>query len=298
MDIIFLSYGNPDYLKYVLTQCAETNKDANIHLLGDKSNYGYKGITHHLIDDYKQSGEAFTKEYIHLSTNIEKFERFCFERWFYINEFIKKQNIKQAIIIDSDVLLYDEVASDMDFFSKYDMSLYFNESAFTASAGQTFVYDTKIIDDFCNFLLTSYKEKDQFFDKAKQHYTKLQSASRTGGVCDMTYFYFFYLENEHRILDLHTPLPNNNYYDLSFITSETPKVDFKKNKQGMKHIEWEGKIPYGYLVPSNQKIKFQCLHFQGDQKQYIPEMINRKGLFYIYNLKYLPLKNKIKSLLS
>ena len=298
MDIIFLSYGNPDYLKYVLSQCVATNPKATVHLLGDDSNKGYKGVTHHMIDDYNYGTESFENNYEHLSTNNEKFERFCFERWYYINNLIQKYQMNNVVVMDSDVLVYDDVTGDMRFFDDYRMTLYFKEEGLMASAGQTFVKDPSILNEFCEFVTSSYLKKDQFFDKAKKHFEKLQKIGKNGGVCDMTYLYFFFLENKDSIFDLHNPLPNDHYYDLSYIHTVTPKVRFKANDKGMKFIDWENNIPYGYLLPGERKIKFQLLHFQGSQKEYIPNLITKKGVVYLYNIHYLAFKNKTKSFLS
>lgn len=297
MDIIFLSFGNPYYLPYVLSQCKSTNRNSTIHLLGDHLNMGYKGVNHHYIKDYQKQAKEFEKHYTHLSTNNKKFECFCFQRWFIINSFLSENNIKEAIVLDTDILVYDNIVDDMVFFEEFDMTLYEHKEGLAASPGMSFIKNTKILDAFCDFTLDSFKQKDSYFSQANKHFEYLQSQNRDGGVCDMTYFYFFYLQNQERIFDLHRVLPNNHYYDVNFKATKTPKIEIKKNENNGKLIEWSNNKPYGYLT-NEDKIKYMVFHFQGPQKELIPRMVSQKGVYYWYNLKFIPFKNKVRALLN
>ena len=295
--IIFLSYGDPFYLPYVLSQCKAYHPYDHVHLIGDSSNKGYAGIEHHLISDYENSAKEFAKHYVHLSTNNEKFERFCFDRFFIIKEFIIKNNIKECIIIDTDVLVYGNLFDDFPFFDNYDCTLYLYEKNLVASPGLSFVKNTKCIDDLCRFMLELYKERNSIFDLLSNHFNHRQSKGLQGGACDMNVFYYFYKNNTVKVFDLFEVLPNNHYYDISFIDLETVKYTFEGTPETGKKVIFKNKIPYGIIHGRKEMIKYQVLHFQGWQKELIPRFTTRKGRFFLYNMIWIPVKNFIAAML-
>lgn len=48
---------------------------------------------------------AFRNAYVHKSPNSPRFEKLCYERWFYTRNFMVKNSINKVILFDSDVLV-------------------------------------------------------------------------------------------------------------------------------------------------------------------------------------------------
>jgi hypothetical protein len=97
--IIFVHKGSPEYLEYILKLTKNTNP-GRVILLGDESNKDISvenNVEHHLVSDYNQ-----TIPYYHISVNSEQYEKFCFERWFVIKNFVIKHGITHFIHSDSD----------------------------------------------------------------------------------------------------------------------------------------------------------------------------------------------------
>lgn len=132
-NIIITHKGNPSYLKFVLSQLQETNPNANIILMGDKSNQKHskinlfnlssKKIKHVLLDDYFEYAKKFQQVYVHNNFTDINYELFCYQRWFCVYEYMIKNNLEDAFAIDSDVLIYEDLYELHDFVKKYDFAL-------------------------------------------------------------------------------------------------------------------------------------------------------------------------------
>jgi hypothetical protein len=97
--VIFVHIGSAEYLEYILRLTKKTNP-GRVILLGDESNKDIaieNNVEHHLVSDYNE-----TIPYYHVSVNVEKYEKFCFERWFVIKNFIIKHGITHFVHSDSD----------------------------------------------------------------------------------------------------------------------------------------------------------------------------------------------------
>ena len=122
INIIIAHKGNPFYLKYVLDQCKSSNPNANVILLGDKSNNKYPFIKHAMLSDYFQGASEFAEKYRHMNTTPFEFELFCYQRWFAIYEYMLEQNLKDVWCMDSDVLLYCNIEEIMQKYISYDFT--------------------------------------------------------------------------------------------------------------------------------------------------------------------------------
>ena len=89
LPIIFIHKGDSFYLKYALENAKKFNPESRVILIGDKVTEYPKFVEYHEMYDYSSSALKFKKVYKHMSTNTEAIERFCFERWFILNEFLK-----------------------------------------------------------------------------------------------------------------------------------------------------------------------------------------------------------------
>lgn len=107
--IIFLHrWPFQNYLKIALEQARVMNPGCPIYLLADRpcrlpSSWDIRQVQF----DQLQSVESKRMEtiYSHVSSNNPDFERFCFLRWFYLEELLKKEKLTAALHVDSDCLL-------------------------------------------------------------------------------------------------------------------------------------------------------------------------------------------------
>lgn len=125
--IIFIHKGYSDYLDYTITCAKKFNPNKEFILLGNKENEHLKsfGITHVDIDEYKVGVEIeqFNKVYQFVAGTAHgksEWTKFVFERWYYMYNFIKANNIHQFWTFDSDNLIISNLKEKEAAFSKYD----------------------------------------------------------------------------------------------------------------------------------------------------------------------------------
>lgn len=127
--IIFVHYGNSEYLKYVFKCARLYNPTKRIILLGDQSNLKIalsNGIEHYLYEDFGKTHEAetFEKVYKHIAGEQHKKEfwtKFVFKRWFYVYGFIKENNFCDGFWhFDSDNMILTSLKDHEYKFENYD----------------------------------------------------------------------------------------------------------------------------------------------------------------------------------
>jgi hypothetical protein len=126
--IIFCHFGFSDYLKFTLFSAKISNPQKNIILIGDDINKfiaNELGIIHIDFNIYE-------KEYSILQFNRDfKFiagkrhgrldwTKFVFKRWFYVNEYVMKNNIESFWHFDSDNLITSDLSKKEEYFKLYD----------------------------------------------------------------------------------------------------------------------------------------------------------------------------------
>lgn len=104
--IIFIHSGSNDYLAHTIGITKYYNKHVRIILLGDDFN---KHIANQIgIDFYHYADYQETVPYYHVSVNGRQYEKFCFDRWFIIYNFLNRHNLDTFIHSDSDnAICYD-----------------------------------------------------------------------------------------------------------------------------------------------------------------------------------------------
>jgi hypothetical protein len=105
--IIFIHKGSSDYLLPVIGLTKHFNQKNRIILLGDDQN---KYVANTLdIDFYHYADYSELIPYYHVSVNGRDYEKFCFERWFIIYNFIERHNISKFIHSDSDNIVCQDI---------------------------------------------------------------------------------------------------------------------------------------------------------------------------------------------
>jgi hypothetical protein len=292
IPLIFIHYGNSDALFYAIWQAKKTNPDSRVILLGDHWNrhYGWLlGIEHHFIQDYKYEAKQALENYIHLSTNGEKFERFCIERWFTLYEFIAAhKELQPCVYLDSDVLIYDVLDLPAHDFSSFGMTMV------AYSAHTNFIRSSKDLSEFCNFIRIHY-EKPSLRKWLHEHYSFFLETEGEGGISDMTFFRKFRQENLDKVGLLYKPTQNQTTF---YAFDERIDTDYENYEMvsGIKNLSWDNGFPECIHQETGKKIKFYSLHFQGENKKNMKKYISTKSVLFLAtnNIgRILNLRNKI-----
>jgi len=150
--IIYFHEGFSPYLPFTLRQARISNPDARIILLGDSENR-IEGIPyeHHLLSDFKSRHQEFIECYRHFHPGHLGDERRCIERWIYLSEFLKKQQIEEFLFLDSDMLLFCDVGEILSKSRGYD--------AAGAPMFWAFCYFLKknLVADFTDWIIQQYR---------------------------------------------------------------------------------------------------------------------------------------------
>ncbi|GEB35490.1 hypothetical protein [Brevibacillus parabrevis] len=151
LPIIFMHRDDEDYLAYSLRQAKMSNPRSPVYLLGREANrkYASSGAMHVMMDSYMQTAQMFAKVYQHMHVMSYEYNLFCFQRWFILRDFMRKNRIQGCFYLDSDVMLYTQV-------NKPEYRAFSMEFAWTSFVG----LDT--LDRFCNLTMQYFVNPQMF----------------------------------------------------------------------------------------------------------------------------------------
>lgn len=289
IPIIIIHRGDTFYLKLVLEQIRLFNPQNRICLISDDSTNKYDFVEHYNMDDYSEGANAFKKVYVHMSSNPYDYELICFQRWFYIRDFIEKQEMEYFLCMDSDVLLYCNINEIMQEYIPYDFTTCNKQGPGCA------LFNTSSISNFCRYMMSMYTE-DILLSKMKSMYQGFIDNKRLGGICDMTAFVWFQDNTECNVIDIAIPTKGT-----CFDGCITWGLGFEM-EDGKKKVYWIDNLPYGRLTSGHSLIRFYCLHFQGRSKYSIFKYILDKNKVhhsgFWYDLKWLLSKDILNARLK
>lgn len=270
-DIVYFHIGDSNYLLTSIKQLKYFNPSSNIYLIGRDVPPEAKTLVKFI--DYEEligeQSKIFLQNFANYSTNDANFEKICILRWFLIRNMCKRENIERFFCLDSDVMVYCDLDSEL---KKFDSNRY----ALThwTSAGIACINDISVLDDYCNFVIGFYDDSlsEQHFvlreDKKKTfehfrddilyaHFNRSNNGL-PGGVCDMTFW------GELRKIDAPTMIGEiSGVFDGTTFDHNIHSKDFFDYKNGMKNIVWKDGLPYCKNLFLNEMVRFNILHFQG-----------------------------------
>jgi len=184
IPIIFIHYGDSDYLEYTFKLARLYNPTNRIILLGDKSNQHYTklNIEHYFFDSYSSFPEIilFKKVFKFIAGNRHgktQWTQFVFERWFYIYEFIRLQGIDQFWTFDSDTLILTELQKYIPLLLGYECTEQCNGSCMNGFVGSSKVVKG-YIDTINNLFIDSNylkKQMQEFLDYPNYAFTEMRA---------------------------------------------------------------------------------------------------------------------------
>lgn len=235
-------------------------------MIGSNNKRSLPFVEYYNSSDYFGEAAEFAKIYRHYSTNPYGFELFCLQRWFIINEFIKKQDIESFLHIDSDVLLYSDFSKEkelLECISQYDMSVSY------LSLHTSFFNSQNVLERFCNFI-TGVFENEEFFKQFEQYpekttiaYNKNPQIEIAKPLSDMTLAYFYTKSGLVNAINTTNEIIDNALVDVNFLA--------EPNYSSIGSIAYavfdKNNTPYKYSIEHNKLIRMHSIHFQGWKKR-------------------------------
>ena len=261
MDIILLCRTHCGWIKNVIDSLLLKGENTNIHLLTNKNvQYQHKNVHLHKLQNYKtQRVGLLEKIYVHKNTCPKMFNLFDLQRWLYINEFIKRHNIKTFLCTDWDIVYFCDLNREQKRVKMYDFTIN-NKISLCLS----FWNNPKALQDFTDYIMRVYSNPNSTeAKKIFSHYENRKKAGKRGGVCDMTFAGRFADESKYNSTDTYDIRYNSIFDNNIRITDEWD------SKGKLKNIYFQNGKAYCYNTRVKKIIKLNCAHFFGGYKKFI-----------------------------
>jgi len=271
--IVFIHDSDSWYLPYALYQAKSLSPNSEVVLLGPK--VSYPNIANVSLEDLQGSSLEldFRKAYVHMSANSESFEFFCFLRWYYLLQFMRRTNTNAVFCYDSDVLLYSSASEIFEAYHLKDFDCGYlvlgEDEEFTGVTAGTSFWTQAALEKFCDFMTKCYCQK-QYLDRLKNYWEKHSSEKRSGGVTDMTMLRLFHQERLIKATNL-TFDQNGNVFDPNINRGDDFGGGAFEIADGQKKVEFiNGKPMFFRVGPTKELAQAHLLHFQGGAKGKMP----------------------------
>lgn len=252
IPIIFVHDGDQKYFAAAVAQAKKISSDV---------------VIIDMKDDTDQWHE-FEKNYIHLSTNSENIEMFCFKRYFLMQKYMTENSIDVAILLDSDVLIFE----DLRILARELISAGFSGGLCMPSrqddmrmsySAHTSVWTAEYLIDFCTYCTYVYKnERDEILKKWAHH----KDNNKNGGVCDMTLLYMW--ANKRQGLSNLLKIRDGKAVDDNISFAENCEPEEFEMRYGLKKLKFTSGMPVGQRSDGS-RVLFRTLHFQGRAKAHM-----------------------------
>ncbi|MGE0635124.1 MAG: hypothetical protein AB7G44_15335 [Bacteroidia bacterium] len=276
IPIFFVHKTNSSYLKYALKQARKFNPDSPIYLLGDDENNKYRFVTHINISDYSSSAEEFKTIYKHMSAVPYEINLIWFQRWFYINEFVRGKGIEYFIYLDSDVLVYSNLTEAI---KPYKNILIANTGR--CMPATTYFSNSKALSDFCDFMISQYKES-RYIARMTRDWEDGHKPRNYGGIDDQVMFEYYSMEFPEKFgkLDI---IANDSVFDSHIRISDGFEM-IEEGEDKNKRRKWNNNILQGFHIQNKKWIRFHNIHFHGHAKK-IMYRNYKGGGYYLPRIK-------------
>lgn len=283
--VVFFHIGNQKYLKTAIDMAEKNN---NVVLIGDKSNRNYcKNWT-----DYEnyQSIEyrKFANSYQHMSSNSKEFELSCFQRYFFLYEFMKTEKLEFSVMADSDLLIFCDLN---EYFEKYRCPCALSISHNGVVSAHCSYWTVESLADFIGYLEKMYTDD---IEKLKAMYARMRAKKELGGICDMTALKLW-SKTWTNILNLGV-MRDDMVFDHCLQTDS----DFESNKFCFSRILRMKKIYYINNMPCFQMIgggmvHAATIHCQGSCKAIMPYATKKINFWLILVVRYVELAKRVRA---
>jgi hypothetical protein len=271
VPVLFFQAGDARHLPYTFWQARHWAGNSPLILLGDKANRHYRGLEHVPIRDFASMVPRLRDLYVHISSNTAEFEFFCLARWLVMEEFARRQGLKEFLYLDSDVLLYETIGNIVRVIPPCRMTLAWeapqNSVGEVVSAGEALIRDGGVLGEFCKTLISFYENRGAVDDAQKKFAEMVKN--KKGGVSDMWFWTLFARQNYQAIHNTWDP-EKEVHLDINIFQSGGFRY-----REGLKDIEFRDGQPYGFYEPTQRWVRFSTLHFGGASKKKMHQYLGR-----------------------
>lgn len=246
LPIVFVHKGDSFYLKHAVNNARKFNPDSKIYLIADGTKENFEGVEKLDLKDFDKYSSEFENLYVHKTKSNPEIERFCISRWLILLEFMQKKRIDSIFTMDSDVLIFENVSTDLINYKKFDFSL-----AKGSAAGSVFINNKKVLIAYCDLVLDFYKNK---VGKVEYELNKT--------ITDMSFWKELKRRQIFKCAEVTTPI-DNAVYDAGLLIDQNEII----MKEGQKQIIFEKGLPYAKTKTGLLRLK--CIHCQGPTKFYM-----------------------------
>lgn len=269
IPVIVVHTGLKPYVEPCLRRAVASHPGGRVVLLGDAANAGIGVGEHHRLDDGSLATDVadFRTVYEHHSSSKrEQFERFCIERWFFVRNFMRRENLDRCLVIDTDVLLFCDVAAEAARFGHAEMT-FARWDAVRLLPHCNFINGRSGIESFCEYALGLYR------DPRRLEAVKAKNGKKFGRhwVSDMSLFADWSACGGHAVGMLEDAVRDGVAFDdaidrtRGFVRrSFVPGV-----VRPWKWIEYRDGVPYARHREAGE-VPMKCLHFHGAFKELLP----------------------------
>jgi len=258
LPIVFIHAGTSYYLPTTLLQAAHASPSTERHLLGNWGSMALGRVaTRHPLHKYWRRATELARVFKNYSSNPAPFELICLQRWLALAEWMQAHGLDQCLYLDSDVMLYSDVA-----WARTTVPHTAGMTIAGISGHTNFVQSRAVLEHFGDTIIDHYTRPGGL-QELEEKYHLFQQTHPAGGISDMSFFVEYQAAYPHKVADISKVVQTTAGPTVFDIT-----MDYTAHfaaKGGLKAIELspEGQA-YGTELASGARVRFHTLHFQGD----------------------------------
>lgn len=283
--IIFIHYGDSEYLKYTLDLARKTNPQKRVVLLGDEKNKKYEklGIEHIPFAkyDYGKEIETFEKVYKFIAgVNQRKkyWTNFVFKRWFYIYNFIIEQNIERFWTFDSDTLVLNPLSKYEKIYSEFD-----NTEQCNGSCMNSLINNQNVVRGYINKINELFT-RDGYLDEQKKDMEENPDWAFT----EMRAYKAYKEESSIKTTRLNT-IMNAHTFDECICQEDGMETEYSKYaKRSIKKLYLKNGKVYEKTKDSGKLIEIQTINMS-----WVPLSLIEKIYYYTLRKSFLYWPNRV-----
>ena len=270
LPVIIAHAGYSPYLEFTLRQARAHVPADGLFFLGDAQNDRFDFLT--FVDgarpDLQRAAGRVARVYQHRSTNTRAFELSAFQRWFRVQALMEAEGLADALVLDSDVLLYSPAAALAERFANCEVALSTPHDASGwrwVSSGHSAYWTTARLGECCAFIERMYGQ-DEWRERIDAKWHHHQQAGVSGGVCDMTAFFLYQSTLPPEAVTNTAGVVGGATLDHNVSRSINRVEGEYRMRGGTKAVEWEAGRPHVFNNALGQRVRFHTLHLQGPAK--------------------------------
>ena len=228
----------------------------------------------------------FAACYQHFSSNPHYFEFTAIEKYFFLLEHMKNQQLQKMLYIDSDLLLYGNMTEVISkYYDSFDVCSCISEQNYEdfywTASGHLSLWTYQALEEFCDFILKAYTEENHIENLKRKWQWHLDN-NISGGICDMTLVYLFLRETKLKAGNFLSVLDNQFSFDNAMKGSLGEFPDEYEMTQSfllgdiIKKITFKNGYPNCYNKLLKKDIALYSLHCQAEAKRLMPLLVKGK----------------------